>query len=69
MVDEVAASLHYVVTVATMYTNVCELHLLRRSLLPSGTRATQVIAMQNIDVNIHTAHCAAFALHGIPAVI
>ena len=37
--------------------------LLERLLLPSGTRITQVIAIQNNDINVHTAHCA--ALHSV----
>ena len=76
MVDQVAAFTipccvhgYHVVFVATMYTNACGLHLLERSLLPSGTQIMQVIATQNTDVNIHAAHCAALALRGIPCVI
>ena len=55
--------------VATMHTNTYGLYLLERSLLLSGTRITQVIAMQKTDVNAHAAHCAALALRGIPRVI
>ena len=29
----------------------------------------RVIAMRNTDVNVHTAHCAALALRGVPHVI
>ena len=53
---------------ATMYTKACGLHLLERSLLPSGIGIMQVIATQNIYVNVHAAHCAALALRGIPCV-
>ena len=51
-------SLHCVVSVATMYTNACRLHLLKRSLLVSGTQVRQVVTKQNAIINVHTAHCA-----------
>ena len=57
------------VFVSTIYTSARGLHLLERSLLPSGTQITQVIDTQNTDVNIPAAHCAALALSGIPRVI
>ena len=52
-----------------MYTNACGPQLFEKSLLPPGTQIMQVIAMQNTDVNVHAAHCAALALRGIPRVI
>ena len=60
MNDKVAAfTVCRVVFVAMMYTNVCGLHWMKRSLLPSGTRIMQLIATQNTKVKVHTAQYAA----------
>ena len=59
-------SLYCVVFMAIMSTNVCGLYLLERSLLPSDTQITQVVATQNTNVNVHAVHCATLALRGIP---